>query len=70
MQESNTPPPSLKTPPNPSASVTPTTTPTVVPTLTPPGATQWPWPFPTLTLPSTPIINLPGVIQTLLPPWK
>ncbi|MFI7068324.1 DUF5667 domain-containing protein [Kribbella sp. NPDC050124] len=69
VQESNTPPTSLKTPPNPSASSTLTSTPTVVPTIPTPGATEWPWPFPTL-LPSTPLINLPGVIQTLLPPWK
>ncbi|MEV0290842.1 DUF5667 domain-containing protein [Kribbella sp. NPDC050820] len=69
VQESNTPPTSLKTPPNPSASSTPTSTPTVVPTIPTPGATQWPWPFPTL-LPSTPIINIPGVIETLFPPWK
>ncbi len=69
VQESNTPPPSLKTPPKPSTS-TSNSTPTVVPTLPTPGTTSWPWPFPTLSLPSTPLINLPGVIQTLLPPWK
>jgi len=69
VQESNTPPPSLKTPPKPSTSNS-TSTPTVVPTLPTAGTPSWPWPFPTLTLPSTPIINLPGVIQTLLPPWK
>jgi hypothetical protein len=69
VQESNTPPPSLKTPPNPSGS-TSNSTPTVVPTLPTPGTPSWPWPFPTLSLPSTPLINLPGVIQTLLPPWK
>jgi hypothetical protein len=68
VQESNTPPPSLKTPPKPSSSQ-PTTTPTVVPTIPTPGTASWPWPFPTLSLP-TPIINVPGVIQTLLPPWK
>jgi hypothetical protein len=67
VQESNTPPPSLKTPPKPSSSQ-PTTTP-VVPTIPTPGTASWPWPFPTLSLP-TPIINVPGVIQTLLPPWK
>jgi hypothetical protein len=65
VEESNTPPPSLKTPP----SSQPTTTPTGVPTVPTPGTTSWPWPFPTLSLP-TPIINVPGVIQTLLPPWK
>ncbi|MGY4767099.1 DUF5667 domain-containing protein [Kribbella sp. CWNU-51] len=68
VEESNTPPPSLKTPPNPSSSQ-PTTTPTGVPTVPTPGTASWPWPFPTLSLP-TPIINIPGVIQTLLPPWK
>jgi len=71
VQESNTPPPStLKTPPKPSSSHSPTTTPTVVPTLPTPGTPSWPWPFPSLSLPSTPIINVPGVIQPLLPPWK
>lgn len=70
VQEPNTPAPSLKTPPTSSSSSTPSSTPTIVPTIPTPGATSWPWPFPTLTLPSTPIINLPGVIQTLLPPWK
>ena len=68
VQESNTPPPSLKTPPKPSGS-NPTTTPTVVPSLPTPGTPSWPWPFPSLSLP-TPIINIPGVLQTLLPPWK
>lgn len=68
VEESNTPPPSLKNPPNPSSSQ-PTPTPTGVPTVPTPGTTSWPWPFPTLSLP-TPIINIPGVIQTLLPPWK
>ncbi|WP_460660637.1 DUF5667 domain-containing protein [Kribbella swartbergensis] len=72
LEEPNTPPPTtLKTPPKPSSSSTPsaTSTPTIVPTL--PSATpSWPWPFPSLALPSTPIINIPGVIQTLLPPWK
>jgi len=68
VEESNTPPPSLKTPPKPT---TPNSTanPTVVPTLPTPGTPSWPWPFPSLSLP-TPIINLPGVIETLLPPWK
>jgi hypothetical protein len=71
LQESqNTPPPSsLKTPPKPSSSNSPTTTPKL-PTLPTPTASQsWPWPFPTL-LPTTPLINIPGVLQTLLPPWK
>jgi hypothetical protein len=65
VQESKTPLPSLKTPPKPSS--TATTAPTLVPSLPTPS---WPWPFPTLTVPSTPIINLPGVIGPLLPPWK
>ncbi|WP_241995742.1 DUF5667 domain-containing protein [Kribbella antiqua] len=69
VEESNTPPPSLKTPPNQSSS-NPTTTPTVVPTLATPGTPSWPWPFPSLSVPTTPIINLPGIITTLLPPWK
>jgi hypothetical protein len=70
VQESNTPPPSLKTPPKPSSSTSnPAGTPTVVPSLPTSGTPSWPWPFPTA-LPSTPIINLPGVIETLLPPWK
>ncbi|MEU4190704.1 DUF5667 domain-containing protein [Kribbella sp. NPDC026611] len=70
LQQSETPPPtSLKTPPKPSSSSSPITTPKL-PTLPTPSATQsWPWPFPTLSLP-TPIINIPGVLQTLLPPWK
>jgi hypothetical protein len=71
VQESNTPPPSLKTPPKPSSSSSlPTSTPTVLPSLPTPSAPSWPWPFPTLSVPSTPIINIPGVIQPLLPPWK
>jgi hypothetical protein len=72
LEESNTPPPpTLKTPPKPSSSSTSsaTSTPTIVPTLTP-SAPSWPWPFPSLPVPSTPIINIPGVIETLLPPWK
>lgn len=72
VQETATPPPpSLKTPPKPSSGTSmPTSTPTVVPTVPTPGTPSWPWPFPTLSLPTTPIINLPGVIETLLPPWK
>src|SRR5262249_5727176 len=71
VQESTPAPPgTLKTPPKPSSSHSPTTTPTVVPTIPTPGTPSWPWPFPSLSLPSTPIINIPGVIQTLLPPWK
>jgi hypothetical protein len=67
VEEPKTPPPSLKTPPKPSSSAT--TAPTILPSL-PTGTPSWPWPFPTLTVPSTPIINLPGVIGPLLPPWK
>jgi hypothetical protein len=62
--ESTAPPTSLKTPPVPSSSNSPIATPTVLPSLTP-TTPSWPWPFPT-----TPLINLPGIIQTLLPPWK
>lgn len=68
VQESKTPPPSsLKTPPRPPGSQptgVPSGTPTSLPSVTP----SWPWPFPSLSLP--PLINLPGVLQTLLPPWK
>jgi hypothetical protein len=69
LQEPTSKPTDLKTPPNPSDK--PTTTPSgpTVPTLPTPGTPSWPWPFPTLSLP-LPTINLPGVIQTLLPPWK
>ncbi|MEV5962971.1 DUF5667 domain-containing protein [Kribbella sp. NPDC051952] len=71
LEQSNTPQPSLKTPPKPSSSShSPTTTPTVIPSLPPSGTPSWPWPFPSLGLPSTPIINIPGVLETLLPPWK
>ena len=62
--ESTAPPTNLKTPPQPSSSNSPIATPTVLPSLTP-TTPSWPWPFPT-----TPLINLPGIIQTLLPPWK
>ena len=67
VEESGTPAPTLKTPPKPSTN---TATPTVVPSLPTSGTPSWPWPFPTLTVPSTPIVNLPGVIGPLLPPWK
>jgi hypothetical protein len=61
-------PTDLKTPPKPST--TPTTTPSgPLPSLPTPSSTNWPWPFPSLSLP-LPTINVPGVIQTLLPPWK
>ncbi|MFI5730206.1 DUF5667 domain-containing protein [Kribbella sp. NPDC051587] len=67
VEESQTPPPSaLKTPPLPSGSK-PTGTPTGTPT-GPTTSPSWPWPFPSLSLP--PLINVPGVLQTLLPPWK
>ncbi|MGW5190965.1 DUF5667 domain-containing protein [Kribbella sp. NPDC004138] len=62
--ESTAPPTNLKTPPQPSSSNSPIATPTELPSLTP-TTPSWPWPFPT-----TPLINLPGIIQTLLPPWK
>ncbi|TCC53717.1 hypothetical protein E0H75_08560 [Kribbella capetownensis] len=67
VEESNTPPPSLKTPPKPNTPNS-STTPTIVPSLPTPGTPSWPWPFPSLSIPT--LINLPGVIQTLLPPWK
>jgi hypothetical protein len=40
-----------------------------LPTLPTPSTPNWPWPFPSLNLP-LPSINLPGVVQSLLPPWK
>ena len=65
VEESTEPPPTvLKTPPKPSPSNSPIATPTVLPSLTP-TTPSWPWPFPT-----TPLIDLPGIINTLLPPWK
>jgi uncharacterized protein DUF5667 len=64
--ESTAPPPTvLKTPPKPSPSNSPIATPTVLPSTLTPTTPSWPWPFPT-----TPLIDLPGIIQTLLPPWK
>ncbi|MGW6198524.1 DUF5667 domain-containing protein [Kribbella sp. NPDC055110] len=64
--ESTAPPPtSLKTPPGPSSSNSPIATPTVLPSTLNPTTPSWPWPFPT-----TPLINLPGILQTLFPPWK
>ncbi|MEV8374220.1 DUF5667 domain-containing protein [Kribbella sp. NPDC056861] len=69
VEQPTTVPTDLKTPPRPSSK--PSTTPSgpTVPTLPTPGTPSWPWPFPTLSLP-LPTINLPGVLQTLLPPWK
>ncbi|WUJ73135.1 DUF5667 domain-containing protein [Kribbella soli] len=65
VEESTDPPATvLKTPPKPSSSNSPIATPTVLPSLTP-TTPSWPWPFPT-----TPLIDLPGIINTLLPPWK
>jgi hypothetical protein len=63
------PPTDLKTPPG--SSNKPTTTPSgpSLPTLQTPSTPSWPWPFPSLSLP-LPTINLPGVVQSLLPPWK
>ncbi|WP_246486758.1 hypothetical protein [Kribbella qitaiheensis] len=62
-------PTDLKTPPKPSGK--PTTTPSgpTLPSLPTPATPSWPWPFPTLSLP-LPTLNLPGVINSLLPPWK
>jgi hypothetical protein len=42
---------------------------TSLPTLPTPSTTNWPWPFPSLTLP-LPSIDLPGTVQSVLPPWK
>jgi hypothetical protein len=52
----------LNTPSVPTDSTTPS-----LPTL--PSTPNWPWPFPSLTLPP-PSIDLPGAVQSLLPPWK
>jgi hypothetical protein len=67
VEKPTTKPTDLKTPPKPSDK--PSTLPSgpTVPTLPTPGTPSWPWPFPTLNLPT---INLPGVLQTLLPPWN
>ncbi|WBQ06169.1 DUF5667 domain-containing protein [Kribbella sp. CA-293567] len=69
VEQPTTLPTDLKTPPRPSSK--PSTTPSgpSVPTLPTPGTPSWPWPFPSLSLP-LPTINLPGVLETLLPPWK
>ncbi|GAB2554413.1 hypothetical protein GCM10027269_04140 [Kribbella endophytica] len=72
VEERNTTQPTkLLTPPGTQPTGNPTTTPsgTPLPSLPTPGTPSWPWPFPSLSLP-LPTINLPGVIQTLLPPWK
>jgi hypothetical protein len=72
VEEQNTAKPTpLATPPGSHPSATPTSTPSgpTLPTLPTPGTPSWPWPFPSLGL-TLPTINLPGVIQTLLPPWK
>jgi hypothetical protein len=73
VEERNTTQPTkLLTPPGTQATGKPTTTPssgTPLPSLPTPGTPSWPWPFPSLSLP-LPTINLPGVVQTLLPPWK
>jgi hypothetical protein len=68
VEEQSTPPTILGSPPN---SNKPTTTPSgpSLPTLPTPSTPNLPWPFPTLSLP-LPTVNLPGVLQTLLPPWK
>jgi hypothetical protein len=67
VEKPTTRPTDLKTPPKPSTK--PSTTPSgpTVPTLPTPGTPSWPWPFPTVNLPT---INIPGVLQTLLPPWN
>jgi hypothetical protein len=66
VEESTAPPPTaLKTPPKTSSSNSPIATPTVLPSTLTPATPSWPWPFPT-----TPLIDLPGVLKTLLPPWK
>jgi hypothetical protein len=69
VEDPTNPPTNLKTPPKPSGK--PTTTPSgpTLPTLPTTPTPSWPWPFPSLSLP-LPTLNLPGVINSLLPPWK
>ncbi|ADB35380.1 hypothetical protein Kfla_6382 [Kribbella flavida DSM 17836] len=70
VEERNTTQPTkLATPPVRPSTRTPTVTPSgsPLPSLPTPGTPSWPWPFPTLSLPT---LNLPGVVQTLLPPWN
>lgn len=67
VEQPTTRPTDLKTPPRPSTKPSSTPSGPTVPTLPTPGTPSWPWPFPTLNLPT---INLPGVLQTLLPPWN
>jgi hypothetical protein len=67
VEDPTKPPTDLKTPP-PSGKATTTPTGPSLPTLQTPTP-SWPWPFPSLSLP-LPTINLPGIVGSLLPPWK
>ena len=72
VEEKNTAKPgTLGTPPASKPSSTPTSTPSgPLPTLPTAGTPSWPWPFPTTPLITLPTLNVPGVLETLLPPWK
>ncbi|TDO43210.1 hypothetical protein EV643_119143 [Kribbella sp. VKM Ac-2527] len=73
VEEKNTAKPTtpLATPPGTKPSSTPTSTPSgPLPTLPTAGTPSWPWPFPTTPIISLPTLNIPGVLETLLPPWK
>jgi hypothetical protein len=65
----NTALPTIPKAPSGSASEPTDSTTTLLPTLPTPSTPNWPWPFPSLTLP-LPSIDLPGAVQSLLPPWK
>jgi hypothetical protein len=69
VEETNIALPTILTTPSGSASEPTEPTATALPTLPTPSTPNWPWPFPSLSLP-LPSINLPGAVQSLLPPWK
>jgi len=73
VEEKNTTKPTtpLATPPGSKPSSSPTSTPSgPLPTLPTAGTPSWPWPFPTTPIISLPTLNVPGALETLLPPWK
>jgi hypothetical protein len=65
----NTALPTILSTPSGSPSGSPDSTTTPLPTLPTPSTPNWPWPFPSLSLP-LPSIDLPGAVQSLLPPWR
>jgi hypothetical protein len=69
--EENTALPTILTLTTPSGSPSGPTDSTIpsLPTVPTPSTPNWPWPFPSLSLP-LPSIDLPGAVQSLLPPWK